>query len=83
MAQIEDKIDKILELQVKQSIDIALIKQTQEIHLSDYEKVKTSHYKVKEQVESIKSKVFYVAAAAGAFLTLIGNAIWNFITGNW
>jgi len=76
----EEKIDKILELQVKQSTDIALIKQAQDIHLDDYKKVRGSHYNLKEEFNAIKSKVVVISSAVVVVITAVFNYIWRYLT---
>ena len=69
----EEKIDKILELQTVQSTDIALIKQSQESFIEDYTSTKKSHYKLRDEFKSLKSKGLIIAAFIGSITTFLGN----------
>jgi len=80
MSNIEEKIDKILELQVKQSTDIALIKQAQDIHISDYMGTKNSHYKLRDDFKGLKAKVILISSFIGGLFTLIVNFIYKLFT---
>lgn len=82
MANIEEKIDKILEHQITQSVNIALIKQSQELHVKDYETVKKSHYQLRDEFKGLKGKIILISGAVGAFFTFVGNWIYKVLTNN-
>lgn len=76
-SRLENKVDKILDLQTNQSIDIALIKQSQNILLSDYKETKLSHYKLKDEFKGLKSKIIVLSGIIGACTTFAGNWIYR------
>ena len=78
----EEKIDRILELQIKQSTDIALIKQSNDIHLRDYNDTKKSHYKMRDEFIGLKGKVLMIAAGIGTICTLGINWLYNTLIKN-
>lgn len=78
----EEKIDKILELQKKQTTDIALIKQSHEIYLKDYELTKNSHYKLKSDYSVVKTKVLMVTSIVALVLTAGFNWLIKLFTGH-
>jgi len=73
----DEKIDKILELQTIQSTDIALIKQSQNVFIKDYTTTKESHYRLRDDFKSLKSKGLLIAAFIGSTTTFLGNWIYN------
>jgi hypothetical protein len=77
-----EKIDKILELQLKQNVDIALIKQAQEIHLSDYMQTKNSHFKLKDEFKSLSGRIMLISTVVIGGITAFFNYLWKSVFGN-
>jgi hypothetical protein len=82
MSKLEEDVAKILEHQLKQTTDIALIKQSQDLLLNDYKETKSSHYKLRDEFRGLKGKVVLVAGVIGSIVTLVANWVYKVFSGN-
>ena len=82
MANQEEKLDKLLELQSKIQTDVALTKQSLDIHITDYLQVKESHYKLRDEFRGIKAKIVLVSTLVVAGITSLFNYIWKSFGGH-